>query len=51
VSANGVRRQALVAGVVVRERLRLIVYDAVALHYFAKHRGVVERILSSVQLR
>ncbi|MGH7267583.1 MAG: hypothetical protein ACREMB_22405 [Candidatus Rokuibacteriota bacterium] len=32
-------------------RRRLIVYDAVALHYFAKHRDVVERILSSARLR
>lgn len=51
VTPGGLQRQALVAGAVVRERLQLIVYDAVALHYFAKHRDVVERILSSVQLR
>jgi hypothetical protein len=50
VTPGGLQRQALVAGAVVRERLRLIVYDAVSLHYFAKHRDVVERILSSVQL-
>jgi hypothetical protein len=51
VTVGGIQRQALVAGTVAQERLRLIVYDAVALHYFAKQRDVVERILSSVQLR
>ncbi len=50
VTPGGLHRKALVAGAVVQDRLRLMVYVAVALHYFAEYRDVVERILSSVQL-
>jgi hypothetical protein len=47
----GVQRQALIAGAVVKNKLELIVYDAVSLHYFAAYKDRVERLLASIQIR
>jgi hypothetical protein len=49
-TSDGVRREALVAGAVIRARLHVIVYDGTALYHFEKYRDEVERILESITL-
>ncbi|MGH7356408.1 MAG: hypothetical protein ACRELS_17760 [Candidatus Rokuibacteriota bacterium] len=48
-AGNGMERRALVAGVVVKERLHVIVYEAAAIHYYARYLPEVERLLGTVR--
>jgi len=48
---DGVKLKSMVAGAVLKNRLHLIAYDAVAIHYFAKYRPHVERVIESVRLQ
>jgi hypothetical protein len=49
-SADGTRRDALVAGAALKNRLQVIVYDGVSLYYFDKYRQEVESMLESIVL-
>ena len=48
---DGVNRQGLVAGAVVKNKLHVIVYDGVRLHHFGKYRADAERVIDSVKLK
>ena len=48
---DGVNREALVAGAVLKSRLHVIVYDGTALHHFGKYRADAERVIESVRLQ
>ena len=47
-SADGAKRDALVAGASVKNRLHVIVYDGTSQYYFDKYRPEVEKILESI---
>ena len=51
VTRDGVTREALVAGAIVKDRLHAIVYDGTALHHFGKYRPDAERVIDSVRLK
>jgi len=48
--ADGAKRDALVAGAALKNRLQVIVYDGVSLYYFDKYRQEVESMLESIAL-
>ena len=48
---DGVNRQGLVVGAVVKNKLHVIVYDGVQLHHFGKYRADAERVIDSVKLK
>ncbi len=48
---DGVNGRSIVAGAVLKDRLHLIAYDALAIHYFAKYRPQVECVIESVRLQ
>ena len=50
VSADGVEGLAIGAGVVIKNRLQLILYSGTRLHYFDKHRPAVDRLIESIRL-
>ncbi len=48
---DGVKRDALVAGAVLKNRLHVIVYDGTSLYHFGKYRAEAERVIESVRLK
>lgn len=47
---TGLEMQAMVAGAVVKDQLRAIIYAGTRAHYFPKYRDTAERVLASIQL-
>jgi hypothetical protein len=51
VTRDGVQREALVSGAVVKDRLHTIVHDGTALYHFGRYRPEAERVIESVRLK
>ena len=51
ITRSGLEAQALVAGAIVKGKLRLIYYSGARAHYFQKYRDDAERVLTSVRLQ
>ena len=49
ITADGMEKDAIVAGAVIGEKLHLIIYSGARMHYFPKYRDAVEGIIASIQ--
>ena len=50
-SNEGLEKQGLVIGTIMKEQLHLIMYAGTRAHYYAKHKEHVERMIQSISLR
>ena len=48
--ADGVEGEATAVGVVIKQRLQLIVYSGTRLYYFGKYRLIVDRLVESIHI-
>src|SRR4026207_1253474 len=51
VNKNGLAKQGIAAGSIVKDRLYLVLYTAAKLHYYEAHRDDAERIIQSIRMR
>ncbi len=50
-SKNGLAKQGLAAGAIIKERLYLILYTGASLHYYEAHRDDAEKIIQSIHTK
>jgi hypothetical protein len=51
VTKNGLAKQGIAAGSIVKDRLYLVLYTGAKLHYYEAHRDDAERIIQSIRMR